>query len=646
MSTRQVRQFMASMACVGILAAWSAEAQAQNESEEQSGKVSSVIIYQGQALVTREVELPAGNGLREIVVTGLPQHVVPSSIYAEPAEGVEIRSVRYRVRPVREDVREEVRVLDQQLQELHDELAAIQKRFELLNERKAYLSKLEGFTAQTSSRELTEGVLNPPDLMQVTEFLFQQRQQIAEEELENTRQQRDLQKQCEVVQQKRALITGRSTRQAREALVFVDAEDGQAARIRLRYLVDRASWTPSYVIRAEEDGDSVQLDYFASIQQMSGEDWNNVEMVLSTATPSLVSKAPALDPLAIRLAQASQLAQAREGLPAPDADYLTNKMVLDEELKQAFRARNFAANGQVQQDRGQQATAGYGGGGYGSGYGASGYGGYGAAGGTFPPGHMANSEQRQAEVAMNTVANQLQLLDLMNEDSLETAASSDKADTEGISVSYQLANHTSLPSRADHQLLQINSFELKGDFYRLAIPVLTSYIYKEADLVNDSQQVLLAGAVSTFVGDQFVGRGELPTVAMGERFSVGLGIDSSLRVGRELVQKEETIQGGNRVVDFTYRLLLENFSEEDARVRLLDRLPVAEEADVKLTLVSTDREISEDPAYQMADRKQGILRWDVAVPSRAMGHQRAVFDYTMRLEYDKQMAIAGLPLRR
>jgi hypothetical protein len=61
-----------------------------------------------------------------------------------------------------------------------------------------------------------------------------------------------------------------------------------------------------------------------------------------------------------------------------------------------------------------------------------------------------------------------------------------------------------------------------------------------------------AGPVATFLGGQFVGRGEIPTVTLGESFAVGLGIDSSLRAKRELVDKQERIQGGNRVVDFIY----------------------------------------------------------------------------------------------
>jgi hypothetical protein len=40
----------------------------------------------------------------------------------------------------------------------------------------------------------------------------------------------------------------------------------------------------------------VPVEYNASIEQMSGEDWSDVRMTLSTATPSLVARAPELHP--------------------------------------------------------------------------------------------------------------------------------------------------------------------------------------------------------------------------------------------------------------------------------------------------------------------------------------------------------------
>src|SRR5207253_10604817 len=91
----------------------------------------------------------------------------------------------------------------------------------------------------------------------------------------------------------------------REAVVFVNLKEANG-KLRLRYLVDAANWLPSYNARSDGKGKEVTLEYNASIEQMSGEDWTNVSMTLSTATPSLVAKAPALEPLTIALSAGAQ----------------------------------------------------------------------------------------------------------------------------------------------------------------------------------------------------------------------------------------------------------------------------------------------------------------------------------------------------
>ena len=101
------------------------------------GKVDAVTVYRGQALVTRVVEMPAGQGLGEYVVSDLPERIIASSIFAEGEGGVEVRSVRYRERPVAQDVREEVRKIDDQLQTLSDKIALNQKQMQVFGEQRA-----------------------------------------------------------------------------------------------------------------------------------------------------------------------------------------------------------------------------------------------------------------------------------------------------------------------------------------------------------------------------------------------------------------------------------------------------------------------------------------------------------------------------
>jgi hypothetical protein len=450
--------------------------------------------------------------------------------------------------------------------------------------------------------------------------------------LELSKEERTQGEQLNLLQRQRETIAADSARTVREAVVFINAPNPGAANLRLSYLVGNASWTPSYNVRTNETRDQVTVEYNASIQQMSGEDWNDVEMVLSTATPSLVAQAPRLEELAIKLGAPAQM---QEPLAAAE-NYMRMKQNIDQLSKE--RGNQGAANAPASGDPfggfdgGEQTRQSGEGGGMGGGMGGGGVGGWDFA-----------DAAKNADVTLNSIACEMQLMDFNNSLSELRAQTAFVQPNEGVSVSYTLANRTSLPSRSDRQLIQIASVPLKGDFYRLATPVLTSFVYEEARLTNTSDQVFLAGPVATFLGGQFVGRSEMPTVAVGESFTVGLGIDTSLRAERQLVKKDERIQGGNRAVDFIYELKLENFGNEAVTVRLLDRLPTVGENDIKVTLLRSDEKVSEDEAYQMKDRKDGILRWDVEVPAEAVGPKAKVLKYTMQLEYDKQLSIVGMP---
>ncbi|WP_442484673.1 mucoidy inhibitor MuiA family protein [Aeoliella sp. SH292] len=625
------------LALLLLPSAWAADAPS-DDALVVAGEVTAVTVYQGQALVTRTVDLAELSGLTEVVVTNLPENVLPASLYAEPRDGVEIRSVRYRVRPMELDVRDEVRALDAQLEETQDGIASVQRQQQLLAERLQYMSRLEQFTTVTADHELRDGVLNAETLKELTGFNFEQRSEIAKGELELARELRDLQRQLETLARKRGTVAAGSAQTLREAVVFVNVKEAGGAGLKLSYLVSNATWSPSYNLRASSERDKVLVEYNAAIQQMSGEDWTDVAMTLSTATPSLVAQAPALDTLVIKLGRDAPELVAQAEMAGKD--YKEAKSELEQQRRQIADARGNAipAMGglfdgpvpasepatamQEGQQAAQQQVASV-------------------------NGPWGGRDRQEADRFLNDVAQKMQILDYNTARvELKKADERQMVEGEGVSVSYKLASRMTLPSRSDRQLIQISAHPLKADFYRLAIPVLTGSVFEEARATNTSNQVLLAGPASTFLGDEFVGRGEVPTVSVGEQFSVGLGIDTSLRTSRELVDKTERTQGGNRVVDFTYELAIENFGDAPAQVRLLDRMPTAGEADIRITLVKSDKPVSEDRAYQQRGLEEGMLRWDVEVPAGATGVDRFVMKYTIQIEYDKQLSIVGLPAKR
>lgn len=66
----------------------------------------------------------------------------------------------------------------------------------------------------------------------------------------------------------------------------------------MRSVVRNALWKPLYDLRAiiTEKKTEITIHYRANITQRTGEDWNNVDLTLSTASPQLGSAIPVLQP--------------------------------------------------------------------------------------------------------------------------------------------------------------------------------------------------------------------------------------------------------------------------------------------------------------------------------------------------------------
>jgi hypothetical protein len=577
------------LAMAAVLAAGTAAA----APVETKGKIEQVTVYRGQALVTRDVEVDAPAGTVDLIVADLPEQIVPGTLYATGTKDVLIRAVRYRTRAVEDEPRPEVRQIDAQLEQLAQQLRQMEAADALQKQKESYLTNLEKFASAKSATELDKGTLKVDALVSLTEFLFKQRGQLTDEALKRKEEALKLKDKMALLQRQRQKLTSGSTRTAREAVLFLEKKGAAKAAVQLNYLVTGASWMPSYTLRCAALGQKVELEYNALVQQMSGEDWEGVTLKLSTASPSMGASSPILTPLWVTLAPA---APGQAPQPAQTfAGYIGGQRLLRENIREALQQRSAKA---------------------------------------------AGPDQVDMDWAVNAEANRLQIMDLLAaKDVILSGQDLAAAAAEVLSVSYELPGRISLPSRSDQQMIQIATMKLDGKFYYLATPVLTPYVYQQADVVNTSGVALLAGAVNTYMNGQFTGSVQIPMVAKGQQFTVGFGVDSQLRVKRELADKTDKIQGGNRVQTFTYRLLVNNYKDQQVTVRLLDRLPDPRGADVKITVGEMSQPLSKDELYLQTLRKVGILRWEIDVPAKASGAQAKKVEYAYTVEFDRNMGI-------
>ena len=574
-----------------------------------ASRIVAATVYQGTALVTREVDVPEGQNLVEFVVSPLPEQTVDSSLYTEGTDGVRVLSTRFRARAVQEDTRDEVRAVEQKIRELNQSNELIQRQTQISEQNLQLLSKLENFTSATMQQLMDKGMLNGDATIGLTKFLMDTRTRLAEGQVKAKHQTEENQRAIEFAQRQMSELTAGANRTQRDAVITVDkGANNAAAKVRLNYLVNEAGWSPQYKLRAGKETDPVQVEYLAAIQQQSGEDWSGVEVTLSTAEPMLNAAPPELLALNVDVTPVRPVAT-----PAPGGKGAQPGSGSFGGGGGFANAReNYARAKQLRQEAQQQLNANQS---------AAGWAGNNSA---------AALEQAAELLAVDEDAG---VADLQKEA---------RASREGPSVTYHLKTHLTVPSRNDQQLIEVARLELKPDYFYKAVPVLSQHVYRLANLKNTSDQVLLPGEATMYQGTDFVGRTNLPLVAIGEQFTAGFGVDPQLQASRELVNKARNVQGGNQVHTYNYRVRLSSFKQTPVTVQVWDRLPRAEAAEsVGVNLVSTAPELSKDERYLRAERPQNLLRWDVKVEPGENGEKAKTITYDFKLEYDRNVAIAN-----
>lgn len=564
---------------------------AESAPREVAGEVEEVILYRGQAMVSRKVPVDLPRGTSELIVPDLPQHIVQDSVFATAGDAVDVRAVRYRTRAVSEAPREEIRQVEKEMEDLQDELNAVSSQKQVATHGNSFLDKLENFVAPTAQTELTKGVLDAETLQTLTNFIMQSRSENADIVLKLKQKEDELKKKLELSQRKHRQLTAGSTRTVREAVLFLESPREQSAQIKLSYLVQQAGWDPIYNVRASNSSENVEIEYNAAIHQMSGESWKDVELTLSTASPVLTAEAPSLAPFWVSLTrQQAQQAQVSGGRRLGEQYARYRGQVMEQ-----ARQRQATSKGEVGQ---------------------------------------------KAAWSMNMMASNAQAMELMAGKEVTKTGEAVERRAEGMSVTYHLPGRISLESRSDTQMVRIADLELKGHFYQVATPVLTGFVYRQGTITNDSDKALLEGPASMYLDGDFVGKSTVPMVARSQQFDMGFGLDPALRASRELVDRKEQTLGANREITFTYRLRLKNFREKPVEVRLYDRLPRAHgRQDMRVTMVETSDELSEDSLYQEIERPKGILRWEIKVSGNVSGADARKVEYTYTLEFDRSLAI-------
>ncbi|KAJ1303580.1 hypothetical protein OPQ81_011763 [Rhizoctonia solani] len=251
---------------------------------EQDDYIEAVTVFQSNsAEIKRRVNLDLKQGQNHVHIERLPSCLNGDSIRVEGTGTAVIFDVVYHApsyaRPQSDDVSTAQRALE-----------TLQKERDIASEQSEFLASY-GKTLDSKNINI-EDVQRFLDMFGPRQVAVAKRIQELDVQIEKAREELD-----EV--RLKTFQDLKSQKRGASVAVTVLAEMDGKAELMLTYVVSNASWTPLYDIRASiaktpDATSKIVLHYRASITQTTGENWPEVALTLSTASPQLGSQVPTL----------------------------------------------------------------------------------------------------------------------------------------------------------------------------------------------------------------------------------------------------------------------------------------------------------------------------------------------------------------
>lgn len=207
------------------------------------------------------------------------------------------------------------------------------------------------------------------------------------------------------------------------------------------------------------------------------------------------------------------------------------------------------------------------------------------------------------------------------------------ADFGGVAVTYHLAAPVSVATGVEDLRLGLDSLSFAPKVVAEAVPSRDATAFVVAEWVNTSGEVLLPGDALMLRQGTLVGNMVLPLIPPGDTTRTGFGALDGVKLARIMPDTSE----GDRGVFTTSTerretavLRVQNLTDRDWPVRVLDQVPYSEQEDLQIDWTA-------DPAPTETDveDQRGILAWTFDLPA---GETREI-TLTTRLRWPEGMEL-------
>ncbi len=251
--------------------------------------VRRVTVFPTSAGVARAVELDLSAGSHSVLFENLSANIDPTTFRtsAQGVAGAMLLGFDH--------------WSEKHLEIPHEKVAELERRLETLEQdtKQAILDRIEGFEAQEAlldaivsqankdmTCDLKHGGVQIDQWKAVYQFVGEHFRDVNDSLRLAKAELVDVEKVCDNLEDELRGLKDRRSTTTRTVQVDLSLQESGSIQVELEYVIPGAFWAPLYDVRIEASNDSVEVVYYAEVSQTTGEDWTDVEMVLSTARPA------------------------------------------------------------------------------------------------------------------------------------------------------------------------------------------------------------------------------------------------------------------------------------------------------------------------------------------------------------------------
>ncbi len=258
--------------------------------------VEEVTVYTDRAMVTRLAETQLSVGSHTVYLDNLPDALDADSVRVNGFGSAKVIIEDFKIHQIhyREVPESRIRTLMEEKEKLEKQRKIHAAEIVVIEDQKAFLKEIRVSTTDSISQGFERRKPEIKDWRDVLHFLGEEANRLNLQVTEIEGKIAFIDEEVRLIDASLKQAASLQKKVRKQIQVKVEVKEAGEFNFSIGYLIHNALWRPMYDARVDTAEKKVVLRYYGAVVQKTGEDWENVRVILSTSRPHIGGNAPEL----------------------------------------------------------------------------------------------------------------------------------------------------------------------------------------------------------------------------------------------------------------------------------------------------------------------------------------------------------------